>query len=278
MGETEMNHRFREFGTVLILIAVINQGSLWAGEPAAPGKTKGLSNPFFAYSVGVSGQVLRDLGYTPVRTLYMGIKLDQKPSYGPDVKNRIRRLSGTNAVVWLTVLGNRANVKESDAKAAAALRELADVAAESKLKVSIYPHAGFYVATAREALRVVKQVDRKNLGVTLNLCHELMAGNGDEMPQIIEEVASRLSVVTINGADHKKKGQKMGWDRLIQPLGQGDFDVYGHLKRLKAVGYDGPIGLQCYGLKGDPVEHLKQSMKAWKAYCARLASSRGASQ
>ena len=154
----------------------------------------------------------------------------------------------------------------------AGVRELADVAAEVELKVSIYPHSGFYAATAREAVRIVKQVDRKNVGVTLNLCHELMAGNADEMPQIIDEVAPYLSVVTINGADHKKKGQKMGWDRLIQPLGQGSFDVYGHLKKLKAVGYGGPVGLQCYGLKSDPAVHLKQSSEAWKAYSARLAA------
>jgi sugar phosphate isomerase/epimerase len=269
-----MNRPFREFGAVLILSAVVNQGSLSAGEAAAAGKAEALSNPFFAYSVGVSDQVLRELGYTPMRYVYAGITLDKEPLYGPDVKDQIRKLSGAGAVVWLTVLGNRAKVAENDAKAVAALRELADVAAESQLKVSIYPHAGFYAATAREALRLVKQADRKNLGLTLNLCHELMADNADELPQIIQEVAPVLSVVTINGADHKKKGQTMGWDRLIQPLGRGDFDVYGHLKRLKAAGYNGPIGLQCYGLKGDPVEHLKQSMETWKTYCAKLAAAK----
>lgn len=271
-----MSHCFREVVPVLILSAAVSQGSLLAGEPTEAAKTKALDNPFFAYSVRASEQVLRELGYTPLRTLYMGIKLSEDPPYGPDVKDRIRNLRGTDAVVWLTVLGDRTKVEENDAKAVAALRELADVAAESNLDVSIYPHAGFYAATAREALRLVEQVDRENLGVTLNLCHELMAGNGDELPQIIEEVAPHLSVVTINGADHKKKGEKTGWDRLIQPLGQGDFDVYGHLARLEAAGYDGPIGLQCYGLKGDPVEHLKQSMAAWKAYRVRLASSPGA--
>ena len=273
-----MSHRFRDFAGALILTATISQGPVLAGEAPEAAKGKGLNNPFFAYSVGVSGQVLQKLGYTPLRTLYMGIKLGEEPPYGPEVEDRIRKLSGTDAVVWLTVLGNRTKLEDNDAKAVVALRQLADVAAESNLKVSIYPHSGFYVATAREALRLARRVDRKNLGVTLNLCHELMAGNGDELPQIVEEVASYLSVVTINGADHKRKGQKMGWDRLIQPLGQGDFDVYSHLARLKAVGYNGPIGLQCYGLKGNPVEHLKQSMEAWKAYCARLASPQGAQQ
>jgi hypothetical protein len=32
------------------------------------------------------------------------------------------------------------------------------------------------------------------------------------------------------------------------------------------------ILLECYGLKGDPVDHLKQSMETWKGYCGRLAA------
>lgn len=267
-----MKTRLPYCAAALLLSTVLTQGQLIANEPNEPA---GLDNRFFPYSVGVPADVLRELGYTPTRTLYLGIKLDEDPPYGPEVAERIRKAADTDAVVWLTVLGNRRK-EGNEAKAVAALRDLSDVAAQANLDASIYPHAGFYAATAREAVRLVKKADRTNLGVTLNLCHELMAGNADDMPQIIEEVAPYLLVATINGADHKKKDEKMGWDRLIQPLGQGDFDVYGHLKRLKAIGFDGPIGLQCYGLKGDPVEHLKQSMKAWKEYSARLASSGGA--
>jgi hypothetical protein len=36
------------------------------------------------------------------------------------------------------------------------------------------------------------------------------------------------------------------------------------LKKLKAVGFKGPIGLQCYNIKGDPQELLTGSMGAWK--------------
>jgi sugar phosphate isomerase/epimerase len=241
-----------------------------AGEPAGTGK--GLTNPFFPYCVSVPDGVLRELGYAPLHNLYVAVDLDKEPAYAPDLKDQIRKLKGTDTIFWLCVLGRRD--KQRDDQAAAVIQNLASVAEEVGVRVAIYPHQGHYTATAREALRVVKQVDRKNVGVTITLCHELASDQGPDLPRIIEEVAPHLFVVTINGADRKEKGKPLGWDRLIQPLGQGDFDVYGVLKRLKAAGYTGPIGLQCYGLKGDPLVHLRQSIAAWKDYSARLAAER----
>jgi sugar phosphate isomerase/epimerase len=231
---------------------------------------KGLTNPFFPYCVNLPDQVLQGLGYAPIHNLYTGINLDKEPAFPPSLREQVKHLKGTGTIFWLTVGGNKA--KDNDAKAVEAIRELAATADEADVRVAIYPHTGLYVATARDALRLVAKVDRKNVGLTLNLCHELMNDNAGQMAQIIDEVAPHLFVVTINGADPKEKGQKMGWDRLIQPLGQGNYDVYQHLKKIKSVGYAGPIGLQCYGLRGDPLIHLKQSIKTWKEYSARLAA------
>jgi sugar phosphate isomerase/epimerase len=253
---------------ILPLLLVVATGILPAAGTAAEGG-KGLTDPFFAYSVSVQDKVLQDLGYAPIHTLYVGIDLDKQPAYAPGLKDQIKALRGTNTIFWLTVLGGKP--AESDAKAVELIRDLGAVAEEAGVRVALYPHAGFYVAQARDALRLVKQVDRKNVGLSITLCHDLMAGNGKELSQIVDEVAPHLFVVTINGADNKEKGQSMGWDRLIQPLGQGSFDVYGFLKKVKAAGFQGPIGLQCYGLKGDPVVHLTQSIKTWKEYGARMA-------
>jgi dUTPase len=49
-------------------------------------------------------------------------------------------------------------------------------------------------------------------------------------------------------------------------LGQGSFDTYVFVKMLIDNGYRGPIGLQCYNLKGDATETLTQSMQIWKEY------------
>jgi len=56
---------------------------------------------------------------------------------------------------------------------------------------------------------------------------------------------------------------------LIRPLGEGNYDVAGFLKVLRQIGYAGPIGLQCYNLKGNPAENLKRSITA----CQQLSGS-----
>jgi len=82
-----------------------------------------------------------------------------------------------------------------------------------------------------------------------------------------------LYLVSINGAG--KRGDDWadeGWDLLIQTLDRGEYDVAGLLKKLNGLGYHGPIGLQCYNIKGDAVENLRRSMRAWKRLSQHLAS------
>ena len=67
-----------------------------------------------------------------------------------------------------------------------------------------------------------------------------------------------LFQVTINGADPTGD-----WDRLIQPLDRGSFDVSLVLKELRRIGYTGPIGLQCYNIAEDKSQHLSRSIAAW---------------
>jgi len=58
----------------------------------------------------------------------------------------------------------------------------------------------------------------------------------------------------------------MQWDRLIQPLGHGSYDVLNVLRILKDNRYPGPVGLQCYAIPGKPEEFLKTSAETWKEY------------
>lgn len=248
--------------------------------------------PFFVFDNGLNGitdppRTLKELGYqgvgvraldiggliqsyeqagSKVFSTYVGCRLDKTPPYEPSFKDEIAKLKGTDVILWLTVLGGKRG--EEDAKAATVVREIADMAAAANLRVALYPHTGFYVATTADALRVAKQVDRPNVGVSINLCHELMTDQGPQLDATIREALPHLMLVSINGADDKQPGYS--WDRLIQPLGRGNYDVCGFLNKLQTAGYRGPIGLQCYGVKGDPLENLKQSIKAWKEYQGKL--------
>lgn len=286
-----MNRHRESVRLAAFLFTVVASSAL---APASPAAEPGLPNPFFVFSNGLGGiddppKVLKELGYAGVGVggldvlgevkryekaglkvfnTYVGCHLDKTPAYDPQFKKAVEELKGTDVVLWLTVLGGKYG--QEDEKAVKILREIADLAATGDLRVALYPHSGFYVATTADALRLTKKVDRKNLGATINLCHELMADQGPKLDETIREAAPYLFVVSINGADVKKPGYS--WDRLIQPLGRGDFDVGAFLGKLKAAGYRGPIGLQCYAVQGDKLENLRQSIKAWKEYSARLAA------
>jgi hypothetical protein len=72
--------------------------------------------------------------------------------------------------------------------------------------------------------------------------------------------------VTICGA---QVGANTWTNGLIQPLDQGDFDNRALLATLREIGYPGPVGVMCYGIPGEPREHLTRSLNAWKAWAAK---------
>jgi len=147
------------------------------------------------------------------------------------------------------------------------VREVADLASASDLRVVLYPHIGMYVGSIQDALRVRKLVDRPNLGVTFNLAHFLAAKDEPNLDERLREALPYLEMVSINGADHEGD-----WSRLIQPLDRGDFDVYGLLRKLINLGYKRPVGLQCYQVPGDIEQNLQRSMAAWRDFSKRLAT------
>ena len=85
---------------------------------------------------------------------------------------------------------------------------------------------------------------------------------GNVLPEIIRRVSPRLELVSINGATDRAGP---GWENYIKLLGDGDYDVPGILRTLVEVKYRGPVGIQFYNVKGDPLENLRTTMRAWKS-------------
>jgi len=267
---------------------------------AAPAKP-GLTNPFFAMDTGTKdarhqtpqsqAQMLKELGYAGIGpgglqgvpemltaldahglklfALYVGVNIDpDQPKYDPKLKEVIQTLKGRDTFIWLYLQSKKLKPSDpaGDEQAVAVVREIADLAQQSGLRVALYPHTWFWLERVEDGVRVASKAERKNVGVTFNLCHWLKVGDEKNLDLRLKEAMPYLFLVTINGADHEGD-----WDRLIQTLDRGQFDVYGFLKKLKALGYTGPIGLQHYGIKGDAHENLKRSMEAWKKFSARMA-------
>jgi len=140
------------------------------------------------------------------------------------------------------------------------IRKTAEMAAQQKIRVAVYPHAGFTVATMPQAMELVAQVDHPNFGLMFNLCHFLKSEKAEDLESILEKASPKLFAVSTHGADIDGKD----WDALIQTLDKGSFPQSRLFDKLKALGFTGPVALQCYAVKGDKRENLKKSITAWK--------------
>ena len=256
---------------------------------------KAAEYPFFAMDTGLRDGVMRTpaqqahllkelgyagIGWSPAQVpemqaaldaeglkmfnVYVGVEISRTNHVAPaHIVKLIDQLKGRDTALWLTVT-SKAFAKpcdeSGDADAVGMLRDIADKTQQAGLKVSLYPHTGFWMERVQDAVRLAKKVERPNLGVTFNLCHCVKVGDESRIKELLEQAKPYLSFVTINGADHEGD-----WSRLIQPLGQGSFDVAALLKTLKAIDYRGPVGLQHYGIKGDAHEMLGKSMAGWRA-------------
>jgi sugar phosphate isomerase/epimerase len=143
------------------------------------------------------------------------------------------------------------------------LRGVCEQAARAGLKVALYPHHGFHVARVEDALRLIAKARQTNLGLVFNLAHWLRSGDEPNFAARLAEALPHTMLVSINGADHEG-----GWDRLIQPLGQGAFDTRAFVEAFVDRGYRGPFGLQCYNIKGDREANAAASMGAWRSFAA----------
>ena len=271
------------------------------GAVAAPPE---VANPFFAMDTGTrdathktpaeQGALVKALGFAGVGPIYHGAEdlqqwfaaLDQqglkmyalylnlnvetgKEPLSPVLKEAITALKGRDTFAWLFVTCKqfKPSTTNGDEVAVAALREVADFAAERGVRLALYPHTGQYAQRVEDCVRLIAKADRKHLGVTFNLCHWLKV-DGQDLAATLKCAAPYLQVVTLNGADAGGKD----WTTLIQPLDVGTYDVAPLLRQLKAMGFHGPIGLQHFGIKGGVAENLKHSMDGWQKLQARVAA------
>ena len=284
---------YRRFIAWVVLCFVT--GATWAADHNTG--ERAIANPFYAFQDGLTGvpladqpKLLKELGYDGIEfegapqqvpemlealdaqtlkmfCMYVGTNVDpKKPPYNPAVKTAIEALKGRGTIITLFVQGGKPSSTDSDNRAVTVIREIADLAEASGLRVALYPHTWFYVQRVEDALRLIRKVDRKNVGVCFNLCHFLKLDDEKNLELRLKETSPHLFLVSINGAD-RGDTNRMDWNRLIQTLDRGTLDVSRVLRTLKQLNYAGPVGLQCYAVPGVPRENLKRSIAAWRSLC-----------
>ncbi len=189
---------------------------------------------------------------------------DTGPRIDPGLETAIQQLAGRETMLLLTVQGHG---KGAEDRAVENVRQVADMAAKSGLRVCLYPHIGFYVETTPDAIRLIRKAGRNNVGAALNLYHTVefhrqRCGTADlNFAQLVKESLPDIFMVSINGIAGS----------TIVRLGEGDFDVSRFLRVLNDASYTGPVGLQCYQVPGDVQNNLEKSNEAWKAMLAKLS-------
>lgn len=240
-------------------------------------------------SVEKKASVLKELGYTGIGwrpgndtaatlaelnkhdlemyTSYIGVRVDGDDVSIENALREIELLKGTGTRIWLVIQGNA----ETDQVPVKAIRQIADSAAQAHLEVVLYPHVNCITDTALSCLRLAEKADRKNVGLSFNLCHFLKQNDETDLSDTLHRIAPLLRLVQVSGADSGNT-QEMGWDRLIQPVGQGTFDMANLVRLLHEIDYIGPVAVMGYKIPGDDYENLKQSMRAWKMLVASAES------
>jgi len=206
-------------------------------------------------------------------TDYVKIDIDKEPHYLEEWKEALPKMDGTGLILWVHLHSEK--FKPSDPAAdeiiVPILQELADLAKPYGVRIATYPHSKFLAETAEDSYRIAEKVNRENVGAVFNLTHFLWADQEENLEQLIKRITPRLMAVSIAGSDSGDySGMQM--NELIQPLGQGKYDVYRVVQLLLDNGYKGPIGFQCYQVPGEPAEFLRTSMNTWNSFKARYQS------
>ena len=141
-----------------------------------------------------------------------------------------------NMAMWVVADGTHDAAGKADA-----LSFYRTVASECKkygVLLVLYPHAGTAMVSAEEALDFYNEMkaDYPDIRISIHLCHELAAGNGKRLAEVIAKTASLTVLATVNGTT--------GGD--IIPLDLGSYDVRPFLQAFADNGYTGPMELHTY--------------------------------
>jgi sugar phosphate isomerase/epimerase len=192
-------------------------------------------------------------------SFYLGGKLSPEGhTFQYEIPEAIRQLKGHDTILELYIQGSKKN--NTDEQAIAFVQEIADLAEKSGLRVVLYPHAGFYIDTLSDAIRIARKCRRNNVGVMFNLCHFLKVEPKENLKVTLLEAKDLLWQVSTSGAEIGGTN----WGQLIQTLDRGDFDQKTLFQILNEIGFSGNVGFQCYAIRGNSRENLKRSMDAWK--------------
>ncbi|MDR0871567.1 MAG: sugar phosphate isomerase/epimerase [Planctomycetaceae bacterium] len=274
---------------LLLLLAIVFCTPVFAQNAALP------ESPFFAIcmdthdtkkrSIEEQSVMLKELGFVGMKHLnlgklqervesskkhglklimvYLTIDVSANPPFDAKLAESLACLKGSDTMLALNINGGKPSDVSLDDKIVSVIQDIMKITQPLGVKVIIYPHKNSLVERVDDSVRIAKRFPNNEVGVMFNLCHWAAYDKSENLEAVIRSTLPYLAAVSINGTDTPEEIQTKNGN-WIQPLDSGSYDVSQVLKVLDKINYTGPVGLQCFGIRGDAREHLERSMKKWK--------------
>lgn len=137
-------------------------------------------------------------------------------------------------------------------------------AQKAGVTLGIYPHLGMRVCRFEHGNRIAEAVDHPALGVCFVLNHYMKQSDEKDLPASVRAAKDRLVATVINGSATGNT-KAMGWDRLIQHIDQGEFDLAGLLDLICGeLKFKGPVFVQCVNIQAPTRSTLEATHTAWQ--------------
>ena len=144
------------------------------------------------------------------------------------------------------------------------LKTMTQEAQKVNKDIVIYPHDNCFIESAEEAIPYIEELNEPNLFLTLHLCHEMRAGNGNRLLDVAIKAAPYLKFASISGTNVTMFANDKGnWSDAIKPLDKGDYDVSNFVSVLQKIKFKGKTMLHTFGIEDEPRDHLSRSIKKW---------------
>jgi sugar phosphate isomerase/epimerase len=196
------------------------------------------------------------------------VTYDLSAADASEENRRIARMIAEVEGVPRVELALRGEKSLSDQQALEGIEPLLRAAQANGVMLCLYPHITFWLDRHDHAARLCRQRAHPNLGMTFSAFH-WYAVDGRNLTATLQAAAPYLQLLNLCGSRRVPDGSG-GVRFTLEPVDEGDLDLFALLGAARAEGYRGPVGVQGYAVGGDAYSRFRRSRDAIRDMLDRL--------
>jgi hypothetical protein len=204
-----------------------------------------------------------------VYAAYLAHRFDKYGFSDTDHRTAIDRIAGKGIDLWVWCKDNKQDGSVTDEKVAYWIKGIVEYAATKNVNIILYSHYNTYYQTALDALEIVKKINSPNLGLSINLSHELRSDKGPILEETFERSKNHISTIIISGSNIEldRTSPSTMNTSTVMSLEKSEYDLIPFMKLTKKYGSGVPLGFINFKMTEDPKIYLKNTMDRWIELC-----------